>query len=133
MSDDPCVIKSFPSETEAHLARSKLATAGIQATVHRFSRYRAIASGGYLLKTRPEHVARARAILRKLDKEIDLDEYVSSDDESYNRCPRCDSVNVRKTPLPPKVLALSLCLVGIPFLFMKRDWMCRKCGHTWKE
>ena len=133
MSGGNPTVRSFKSETEAHLARSKLASMGIEATVHRFSRYRAVASGGYLLKVRPSDLSRARGILKKLDRDVDMDEYVSSDDESYARCPQCHSVNVTVEPLSGKLLALTVLFAGIPLFFLKRDRRCRKCGHTWME
>jgi len=124
-------LKTFSSETEAHVARAKLAAAGITATVHRFSRYRSLTSGGYLLKVRPSDFIKAQAIFVKLDREIDMDEYVDKDDDSYTRCPKCNSVNVEAAPLPTLLWALSLLVLGIPLLFFKRNWTCRKCHHKW--
>jgi hypothetical protein len=133
LSDDKLTVRSFRSETEAHLARTKLATMGIEGTVHRFSRYRAVAAGGYVLKVSHVHLKRAQAILSKLDTEVDMDEYVSADDDSYVRCPKCRSVNITTEPLPGKVLGLSLVLLGIPLLFLKKDRQCRKCGYAWRK
>ena len=133
VAEDKDTVKSFKSEMEAHLARSKLAASGIKATVHRFSRYRALASGGYLLKVRPDQAARARAILKRFDSDVDMDEYVSSDDETYERCPKCQSVNIHAEPLPPRQWWLSMLLLGIPLLLVKRDWKCDKCSHTWRK
>jgi len=133
MPNDLETVKTFKSEMEAHVARSKLESAGIMATVNRFSRYRALASGGYLLKVRPADLKKALAIFAKLDGEVDMDEYVSSDDDTYDRCPECDSVNVKAAPLPLPLLALSILGAGIPLLFIKRDWKCRKCSHEWRE
>ena len=131
MSSDTSTVKACRSETEAHLARSLLESAGIKATVHRFSRYRAIAGGGFLVKVQPMDLGRARSILKKTDRETDMDEYISSDDESYHRCPECDSVNVDVEPLAGAKLWLSVLLIGIPLLFMKRNHTCRKCKHAW--
>ncbi len=133
MIENKLTVRSFKSETEAHLARTKLANMGIEATVHRFSRYRAVASGGYVIKVRHQHLKRAQAILAKLDKEVDMDEYISSDDDSYVRCPKCQSVNINKLPLGKLVLAGCIVLMGIPLLFLKRDRQCRKCGHAWRS
>lgn len=133
MSTDSETVMSFKSEMEAHLAQSKLASVGVRSTVHRFSRYRALASGGYLLKVSVRDAARAKAILAKVaSTEVDMDEYVSSDDESYTRCPACRSVNVQAAPLPSWLFLLFVALFGLPFLFAARDWSCRKCGHHWR-
>lgn len=126
-------VKSFSSEAEAHLARTKLAGARIPATVHRFSRYRAMASGGYLLKVRAQDLKKAKAILDKINPHVDMDEYVDKKDDAYVRCPQCKSVNVLTDPLPGKLLWLVIALLGIPLLFMRRGRKCRKCGHTWRE
>jgi len=133
MSSDNTTVKTCKSEAEAHLAQSMLESAGIKAGVHRFSRYRAIGGGGYLVKVGPRDLARARAILKKTDRETDMDEYVSSDDDSYKRCPKCDSVNVDVEPLAGATLWLTVLLIGIPLLFMKRNYTCRKCKHAWIE
>ena len=133
MAEGTETVKSFKSELEAHLARTKLRDVGIEGSVNRFSRYRAMAAGGYQLKVHAKDLARARAILGKLDTEVDMDEYVSSDDASYARCPNCESVNVVADPFPRSVFWPSLLLLGIPLLLMKRDWRCRKCGHGWRE
>lgn len=133
MLDDSMTVQSFSSEIEAHLARTMLKSAGIEATVHRFSRYRAMAAGGYVLKVAPPQFKRASKILEKMAQPVDMDEYISSDDESVRRCPSCQSANVEARPLPAKLLALGILGLGVPLLFIKRDRTCRKCGHTWRE
>ena len=102
-------VMSFKSEMEAELARSKLASAGIVSDVHRFSRYRALASGGYLLKVAPNDAGRARMILGMA------------------------SVNVEAAPLSTPVFLLSVVMLGLPFLFIPRNWSCRKCEHRWRK
>lgn len=131
MSSDTVVAKTCKSEAEAHLASSLLESSGIKASVHRFSRYRAIAGGGYLVKVSPRDLGRAKSILKKTDRETDMDEYVSDDDDSYTRCPKCNSVNITVTPLAGAALWLTVLLIGIPLLFIKRGHKCRKCGHAW--
>ena len=124
-------VASFSNELEAHLARSMLEAAGIAATVHRYSRYRAIAGGGYLLKTTLSDVERARALLARLDAEVDMDEYVDRDDATCCRCPKCNSVNVQARPLTAKQTVLCALTVGVFLLLLKREWRCKKCGHQW--
>jgi hypothetical protein len=126
-------VKSFKSEVEAHLAQSKLKSVGISADVNRFSRYRAMASGGYTVRVDPKDLKRARAVLDKIDHDVDMDEYISSDDDTYRRCPKCDSVNVEAERLAGGKLWMSILLIGIPLIFMKRNYTCRKCQHGWVE
>jgi hypothetical protein len=61
-----------------------------------------------------------------------MDEYVSSDDETYIRCPACSSVNVRTTALGGKYLLLALLSLGVALFFTKRDRTCAKCGTCWR-
>ncbi len=126
-------IASYSNEAEAELAAGRLACDDIQAEVRRFSRYRSIAGGGYQLRVETADLARARQILGSINKEIDMDEYVDPDDLSYRRCPQCNSVNVTAAPRPLGVVLASLLLLGVPLLFVPRDWSCRKCGHTWRK
>ena len=132
MPIDDNTVKTFSSETEAHLARSLLATHGIQATVHRFSRYRAIAAGGWLLKVNFRDIQRAQLILKSTEKEVDMDEYVDPDDPAYRHCPACQSVRVTAEPLHGMRLLVAILFLGIPLLIIPRQWSCKKCGHTWE-
>jgi len=124
-------IRAFSNEMQAHLARSMLKRAGIAATVQRHSRYKAMTGGGYRLKTAPRDVEEARRILSTLDEAVDMDEYVDADDRSYRRCPACNSVNVWADPLPKRLVVWVVLTAGLLLLFLKRDWSCVKCGHTW--
>ena len=63
----------------------------------------------------------------------DMDEYVDADDDSHRRCPSCRSVNLKVAPLPSSTLWFSVALLGLPLLFIKRDWTCAKCGHEWSQ
>ena len=125
-------FKSFSSEAQAHLAQGLLLSRGIKSTVHRFSRYRSIASGGWLLKIAPADFARAQKVLEESDTEVDMDEYVDKEDTSYRRCPKCGSVNVQGHPLPGSLKLIAIVGLGIPLLFISRDWTCKKCQHAWR-
>lgn len=125
-------IETFRNELEAHLARTTLNQEGIAATVHRYSRYKAMSGGGYVLKVDSRDAAKAREIIGGPNDEVDMDEYVDSDDTSYRRCPECTSVNVTARPLSGKLTILSLLTVGLLLMFLKRDWTCKKCGHQWR-
>lgn len=127
------IVASFSSETDACLALGRLQVDSIQGDVNRFSRYRAMGAGGYQLKVESADLAAARRILGSVEREIDMDEYVDADDTSYTRCPQCRSVNVTAAPRAVKVVVASLLLLGLPLLFIPRDYSCRKCGHTWRK
>ncbi len=126
-------VASFSNEAEAELAAGRLACDDIKAEVRRFSRYRAMTSGGYQLRVESADLRKARQILGDIEKEIDMDEYVDADDTSYTRCPKCNSVNVTAGPRPLATVLGSLLLVGLALLFTPRNWSCRRCGHTWRK
>ena len=125
-------IITFSGEPEAHLARTVLMQRGIDASVHRYSRYRAMAGGGYELKTPLCDAEEARRMLDRIDGDVDTDEHVDSDDTSHRRCPKCESVNVVHLPLPGWLVIFGLFTAGLSFLFVKTDWRCKKCGHRWR-
>ena len=125
-------IRSFATEMEACLARAKLEQDGIAASVHFFSRYRAMAGAGYVLKVAVRDAARAKQVLDALDRDVDMDEYVDGDDDSLRRCARCHSVNVLPLPLGRKGLVAAILTCGAALLVLKRAWRCRKCGHEWR-
>lgn len=126
-------VASYSNEAEAELAVGRLACDDIKAEVHRFSRYRAMGAGGYLLKVESADLGKARRILGAIDRQIDMDEYVDPGDTSYRRCPKCKSANVTAGPRPLAVVLASALLLGVPLLFVPRDWSCRKCGHGWRK
>ena len=121
------LVREFASETEAYLACSLLEQHGIAATVHRYSRYRAMAGGGYHLKVPKGQGRQAKALLGT-PGDIDMDEYADADDTRYRRCPECASVNVDSAALPPKQWLLNVLLLGR----LPRGRHCRKCGHDWR-
>lgn len=131
MSADKETVQTYSSEVEAVLARQTLARHEIEATVHRFSRYRAMSGGGFLLKAAPEEMDRAQRILKKLEGDVDLDEYVDENDTSYSRCPTCGSVNIVTGPLRAGQRIIAMLTLGTALMFMKRDRTCKKCQAQW--
>ena len=125
-------VASYSNEAEAELAVGRLGCDGIEAEVHRFSRYRAMGAGGYQLKVESADLEAARRILSSIEREIDMDEYVDPGDTSYRRCPKCNSVNVTAGARPLGIVLASALLLGAPLFFVPRDWSCRKCGHAWR-
>lgn len=131
MSDHD-VVKAYKTEFEANLARTTLRRAGIRSRVHRFSRYRALAGGGYLVQADPADVPKARALLDSLETVIDMDEYIDEDDATCQRCPACRSANVEARPLSGRQSVLVAATLGVALFFLYRDWRCTKCGHRWR-
>jgi len=81
-----------------------------------------------------EHdLERARAILEDVRtarvKNVEDEPYF---DEDW-RCSNCRSKNVSYVPLKPATLVLTLFLLGLPLMFIKRQKRCNDCGHAWRE
>ncbi len=129
---DHDLVKAYKTEFEANLARATLRRAGIASRVHRFSRYRALAGGGYLVRADPADLPKARALLDALETGIDLDEYVDDEDTTVPRCPACRSANVEAKPLSARQSLWVAVTLGMALLFLNRDWRCTKCGHHWR-
>lgn len=133
MKNESVTVRMFKNEIEACLLKHKLEQHGLHPTVHSYSRYKAMAGAGILVKVPPEEQGRALVLLAQLDKPIDMDEYVEPDDRSHARCPECGSVHITARSLSAAekreaVLSLGLCL-----LFQRRDWNCQKCGYEWHD
>jgi hypothetical protein len=122
-------IASFSHPLEAHLAKTKLASADIES----FLADEHIASldwhysnvvGGIKLKVDASAVEKAASLLglenARPEEQIDQD-------HNGPVCIMCNSRDVRYSGLP-SFLAYFL---KIPFF--KRRWKCGRCGHRWEE
>ncbi len=125
-------IANFPEGVSAHLARTKLASEGIEGVVVRISRYRAMSGAGYELRVEDALVERAREILG-LDQEMDLDEYIDADDPAYRHCPQCRSANVYRDPFTGLQRVVLVTTFGLGYLALIKSLHCRKCGFAWRE
>lgn len=125
-------LGNFRSLTEAGLAQTKLASEGIACEVpERHSRYRALGGGGVSVYVLREDYERAASLLDLGESWVEMDEYIDADDLRVARCPSCGSASVLCMALPLRQWALCVILMGIPLLFVRRRWNCRKCGHDW--
>ena len=48
-------------------------------------------------------------------------------------CPECRSDSVEYERVSRRFAFLSLLLLGIPLLWVKKECRCTSCGHRWKE
>jgi putative signal transducing protein len=139
MSDEPrlAVAAAFTSVHEAHLAKSVLEAAGIEATIadeHLVSMtwMYSNAVGGVKVLVPGERLEEARSLLES-GTIVDLPPVNGSDDESQSSgsdaCPRCGSREF-ESRLPGKRLAiLSWLLIGFPLGPPFRRRYCRRCGE----
>lgn len=111
------------------MGRAKLAAHGIRAFVtdeHLSTlnpQYMA-AAGGVRLQVRRADETHAQEILNEPVPEEDEDD----DIEDGPPCPRCGKRYAYRG-LPGWHTLVAVLLLGIPFLFLKKQWICGKCHH----
>jgi hypothetical protein len=127
-------IATYGDRLELELARARLSAAGIRAFAtdehtSTLNPHYLTALGGHSLKVREEDEAAALEILR--EPEGDRDDEDDDEDDDEPRCPRCASryAYFERSPL---VLFLSFFLLGLPLLFSKKRWHCKKCDTTFR-
>ncbi|UQA61899.1 DUF2007 domain-containing protein [Polyangium aurulentum] len=134
MSSALRIIATYGDRTELEIARAKLAAAGIRAfardehTSTLNPHYMASALGGHRLEVRAEDAELALEVLSETPEEDDQDD----DDDATEDGPRCPHCGARYAYFewPPLLVLLSLLLLGLPLLFIRRQWHCRKCDRT---
>jgi len=139
MNDEPrlVVAAAFTSVHEAHLARSVLEAAGIEAAIadeHLVSMTWTYSNavGGVKVLVPPHRLEEARSVLES-GAIIDLPPPIAEDEEIDPRggdtCRHCGSREF-ESRLPGKRLAiLSWLLIGFPLASPVRRRYCRKCGE----
>ena len=119
---------------EAQVAQAKLQSKGIPCHLSDQNTaliYSAMIGSDVHLQVLDRDLERARAVLdeiRNARPKNPRDEAHRDDDW---RCSKCRSKRVSRVPLSPPVLVLSLLLLGLPLLFIKRHKRCKHCRHTW--
>ncbi len=117
---------------EAQLALAKLQSEGIPCTLADEH----VANMAYpliidvKLQVMPDDLERAAALLKKRTPLPDVDPDEDYLDEAW-RCGRCRSTNVGYVPLSVELRLLSLLLLGLPLLFIRRVKICQDCHHSW--
>jgi len=129
-------IGQFSKGVDAHLAKTKLQSEGIECFIQDEHLISLIwlysnAIGGVKLQVRASDVEKAKKILSESpqiqqpnNKEIK---------ESIQICPACHSNEVYFEKFARKPTFLSQLLLGFPIPFIRNKWECRSCGHRWKK
>jgi len=119
-------IATFAQSWEAHLAAGKLESAGIPAVLADENIvgigggiYTGLA-GGIKLQVPQQDIQRALAELPERVRVRQME------------CPRCKSMQTREIDFTPGVKALFLVLLGLPYLFVGKPWVCLDCQYAWK-
>ena len=131
MNREPVVVSRFYDASAAHLARCNLVSQGIAAeiidehTVGVNPLY-ANAVGGVKIVVRPVDAQRAREILLRQREKI-----CDSETPEKMICPRCQSSEVRRTPVRGVFVLLAALTLGIAWLLFWKKYKCQSCGYTW--
>ena len=129
-------VASYASPIEAHLARSRLETAGIHAFVadeHIVAVHWLCSSavGGVKVQVRLRDLDAARRLLEAPPIRSSRSAHFVTDDLSAPRCQRCGSLEVERR-YARRVSFASALLLGFPLLWPRRRARCRTCGAHWR-
>jgi hypothetical protein len=117
---------TFDSTWEAHLAAGKVEAEGIFCSIADANVsglgggvYTGLV-GGIKLQVPAADLERARAALPSRVR------------TRVTRCPRCRSTDTIEIDRTPGEKILFLLLLGIPYLFIEKRWLCHACTHAWQ-
>jgi hypothetical protein len=119
-------VATFGQSWEAHLAVGKLETEGIRAVLDNENMVNVGGglytnmTGGIKLKVAQEDLPRALAALPERVR------------GRITPCPKCGLTDTRPVELSPGMKMFCLCLLGLPYLFFTRPWICLDCNHLFK-
>jgi hypothetical protein len=142
-SSEPLVtIATYNYPLEAHLARTKLESEGIEGFVADEHTINAnwlysIAVGGVKLWVKESDAGKAAQVLQDTTPDISEETKESIEYTDDERCPRCNSIDIHYETFHIRrvfFLWFLIYLVSFPFIFpfMKRKWKCNACGYEWK-
>ena len=134
--DGPWVtVATFWHPTEAHLARLKLESEGIDCflsdenIVTTYWLY-ANAVGGVKLLVREQDAPRAAELLRRGSAAIaEADAQPLFDGQ--DRCPRCGCADIHTSRLDRRLTLLSILLLGAPLPIFRKRTHCAACRFEW--
>jgi hypothetical protein len=119
-------IASFGNSWEAHLAAGKLEAAGIPAVIVDEN---INAVGGGLYATMSGGI---KLQVPQIDADRALEALPSRVRVARVKCPKCGSADTRQIEFSPGLKIFFLLLLGIPYLFVKRPWICLDCSAVWR-
>ena len=124
-------IRTFQSEIAAHIAQGRLAAYGIDALL--------VDKGYYDGRVRRVHfdmqvpqpdATRADEILSQPEDTTLFEADPESATMDGPQCPRC-AERYAYVDRPAWFWPLALLTLGLPWLFVKPRWHCRRCDHWW--
>lgn len=122
-------LTTVSSLNEAEIFCMKLQSMGIKAFIpdqHTVSvqPFYSYAIGGIRIQVDESELSRARELLKN-----ELHQAA----KGMFECPGCKSDSVRYERVSKRFAFLTILFVGIPLLWLKRQFKCEACGHKWKE
>ena len=138
-SEKYVTIATYIGAWEAHLARAKLESEGIYSLVldDQTASINWIYSstiGGVRLQVREQDSERAIQLLETTAEERPaIQQECPAPDTTAPTCPACGSSNIARARFSSPVAVLSFLLLGLPFLFIRKRFVCKNCGRKWKR
>jgi hypothetical protein len=130
-------IATFGRALEAEIARAKLGAHGIRSFVSdenlsTLNPHYIGAALGVRLAVREADADEARAILDEPPENAEDDGDDDDPEVAAQDGPRCPHCGMRYAYFqwPPWLALVSFALLGLPLLFVKKRWYCRKCEHS---
>lgn len=140
MSAKWVAVASYSQPVEAHLARTRLESEGIQCVVRdeylvRVNWLLSDAIGGVKLMVPEWEAERARDILRPQPRLVVVADagQPPGDDDDELVCPRCRSYDVYFHRFSRRIAGLAWLMFGFIVPWRSRKWVCTQCGYEWKE
>jgi hypothetical protein len=119
-------IATFAQSWEAHLAAGKLEAAGIPAVL---ADENIVSTGGGLYTGLAGGI---KLQVPQADAERALAELPSRVRVRQVKCPRCGSMDTHEVDYTLGLKFFFLLLLGLPYLFVRKPWMCLKCQYLWR-
>lgn len=131
------LIATYGAPIWAHIPRTRLQSAGIQAFVFdenivTMNWLYSVAVGGVKLLVREPDVASALILVRRRPEGI-AHGVVTGQADDWPVCPRCRASNAYYERFWRLGVFASWLLFSVPFPFLKMKWVCASCGHQWRE
>jgi hypothetical protein len=119
-------IATFGHSWEAHLAAGKLEAAGIPAVLVD-ENINAVGGGIYT-----SMVGGIKLQVPQIDVDRALEALPRHVRISRVKCPKCGSDDTRQIDYSPGLKIFFLLLLGIPYLFVQKPWICLSCSNVWR-
>jgi hypothetical protein len=138
VSSDWVTVATFSQPVEAHLARTKLESEGVECVVSdeylvRVNWLLSNAVGGVKLRVPEWEEHRARDVLRPRPRLVVVADDHDPSREGETICPNCRSYDVYYRRFSRRAAGVFWLFFGFIVPWLDRRWLCKQCGYEWKE